>query len=221
MDGEVRFLDGVSDDFAALPPMSHGKGDIIVAMKILRCTLVLLAAIAFAWPAAAQQKRLSPHETVSAVIDGNRVTVVYGRPYIKNSKTGEIRKIWGGLVPYGKIWRTGADEATLLITQKPIELGGSTIPAGAYSLWTLPIAEGKAKLIVNKQIGQWGESPRGSKQTYDEALDVARIDLKKDAALEHPADQFTITVAQDPSGGGTLKMTWENVQYSTTIRAKK
>jgi hypothetical protein len=191
------------------------------AMKTLRCTLVIIAAvIACAWPSAAQQKRLSPHETISAVIDGNRVTVVYGRPYTKGPKTGENRKIWGGLVPYGKIWRTGADEATLLVTQKPIELGGSTIPAGAYTLWTLPIAEGKAKLIVNKQIGQWGVSPRDPKQTYDEALDVARIDLKKDA-LEHPVDQFTVSVGEDTPSGGTLKLMWENVLYSTTIKAKK
>jgi Protein of unknown function (DUF2911) len=191
------------------------------AMKTLRCTLVLIAAvIACAWPTAAQQKRLSPHETISAVIAGNRVTVVYGRPYSKDPKTGEIRKIWGGLVPYGKIWRTGADEATLLITQQPIELGGASIPAGAYTLWTLPIGEGRAKLIVNKQIGQWGVSTRDPKQTYDEALDVARIDLKKDV-LEHPVDQFTVSVGEDPSGGGTLKLMWENTLYSTTIRSKK
>jgi hypothetical protein len=191
------------------------------AMKNLRCTLILIAAfIACALPAAAQQKRLSPHETVSAVVDGNRVTIVYGRPYTKDSKTGEIRKIWGGLVPYGKIWRTGADEATLLITQQPIVLGGATIPAGAYTLWTLPNENGKAKLIINKQIGQWGMNSRDPKQVYGEALDVARIDLKKDA-LEHPVDQFTMSVGENPSGGGVLKLMWENTQYSTTFTVKK
>ncbi len=190
------------------------------AMKNLGRVLVLIAAaIACVWPANAQQKRLSPHETISTVIEGNRVTIVYGRPYTKNPKTGEIRQIWGGLVPFGKIWRTGADEATLLITQQPIELGGATIPAGAYTLWTLPV-EGKAKLIVNKQIGQWGISPRDPKQTYDEALDVARIDLRKDA-LEQPVNQFTISVEESPSGGGILKLTWENTQYSTTLKVAK
>jgi hypothetical protein len=190
------------------------------AMKNVKCFLVLIAAvIAYAIPAAAQQQRLSPHETISAVIDGNRVTVVYGRPYTKSPKSGEVRKIWGGLVPYGQIWRTGADEATLLITQQPIELGGATIPAGAYTLWTLPTADGKAKVIVNKQIGQWGIS-QNPKQTYDEALDVARIDLKKDA-LEHPVDQFTISITENPAGGGVLKLAWENTQYSTTFKVKK
>jgi hypothetical protein len=191
------------------------------AMKIQTCTLILFAAaILGALPAAAQQQRLSPHETVSAVVEENRVTVIYGRPYTKHPGTGDVRKIWGGLVPYGKIWRTGADEATLLITQKPIELGRLVIPAGAYTLWTLPTADGKAKLIVNKQIGQWGISPRDPKQTYDEALDVGRIDLKKDV-LDHPVDQFTISVSANPTGGGTLKLTWENTQYSTTYTIKK
>jgi len=190
-------------------------------MKTLKCTLVLLvAAMTFALPASAQQKRISPHETVGAVVEGNRVTVVYGRPYTKDPKTGEVRKIWGGLVPYGKIWRTGADEATLLITQRPIVLGGVTVPAGAYTLWVLPNADGKAELFVNKQIGQWGISPKDPKLTYDPALDVGKIDLKKDA-LETPVDQFTISVAADPAGGGVLKLAWENTQYSTTFAVKK
>jgi hypothetical protein len=193
---------------------------IMHGMKNLGYTLVLVAAvIACAWPAAAQQKRLSPHENISTVVEGNRVTIVYGRPYTKDPKTGVTRKIWGGLVPYGKIWRTGADEATLLITQKPIELGGAAIPAGAYTLWTLP-TEGKTTLIVNRQIGQWGISPRDPKQTYDEALDVARIDLKKDV-LKDPVDQFTMSIEANPAGGGVLKLTWENTRYSTTFKVKK
>jgi hypothetical protein len=172
-------------------------------MNKFSSALVIATVILSASPLMAQQKRVSPHETISAVIDGNRVTVVYGRPYTKDPKTGENRKIWGSLVPYGKIWRTGADEATLLIAQKPIVIGETTIPAGAFTLWTLPNEDGTAKLIINKQIGQWGVS-RDPKQAYDEALDVARIDLKKDA-LDKPVDQFTIAVEKNPSGGGMLK----------------
>src|SRR3954453_3927628 len=119
--------------------------------------IVIVAVSLFSPIAMAQQKRVSPHETVGAVIDGDRVTVVYGRPYTKDPKSGEARKIWGGLVPFGKVWRTGADEATLLITQQDIQLGDATIPAGAYTLWTLPNQDGSAKLIVNKQVGQWGQ----------------------------------------------------------------
>ena len=170
---------------------------------------IAITAILCALPIMAQQKRLSPHETVSAVIDGNRVTVVYGRPYTKDPKTGENRKIWGKLVPYGKVWRTGADEATLLITQKAIVLGKTTIPAGAYTVYTLPAEDGSAKLIINKQIGQWGTE-------YDEKQDLARIDLKKDP-LGTPVDQLTIAIEKNSSSGGTLKMMWENTQFSAPI----
>src|SRR5580692_11057439 len=125
-------------------------------MNQFKSTLVIAAVVLSASPLMAQQKRVSPHDTISTVIEGNRVMIVYGRPYTKDPHSGEARKIWGGLVPYGKVWRTGSDESTLLITQKPIVMGGTTIPAGAYSLYSMPMEDGTAKLIVNKQIGQWG-----------------------------------------------------------------
>ena len=125
-------------------------------MNQFKFALVIAALALSASPLMAQQKRVSPHETISTVIDGNRVTIVYGRPYTKDPHTGEARKIWGGLVPYGQIWRTGSDEATLLITQKPISFGDTTIPAGAFTLWTLPNEDGTAKLAINKQLGKWG-----------------------------------------------------------------
>ena len=173
---------------------------------------VIITALLGALPVMAQQKKLSPHETTSAVVNGDRVTLVYGRPYTKDPHTGEMRKIWGGLVPYGKVWRTGADEATLLITQKPIIIAGTTIPAGAYSLFTLPAEDGSAKLIIKKQIGQWGIGP-GS---YDEKQDLARVDLKKET-LEKPVDQFTMAVTRN----GELKMMWENTQYSVPFTVEK
>src|SRR5438270_1220123 len=115
-----------------------------------------------------KKPRVSPHETTKATIQGNEITIVYGRPYTKDPKTGEKRKIWGSLVPFGKVWRLGADEATLLTTQQPIELGGKPIPAGTYSLFMLPRADG-ASLIVNKQTGQSGTK-------YDEKQDLVRVD---------------------------------------------
>jgi hypothetical protein len=166
-----------------------------------------------AMPLAAQQKRLSPHETISKVIDGNRITIVYGRPYSKDPKSGEIRKIWGSLVPFDKIWRTGADEATLLITQKPIVLGGATIPAGAYTLFTLPQADGSARLVVNRQLGHWG-------MQYDEKQDLVRVDLKKQAS-EAPADQFTMAIEKGADGGGVLKLIWEDTQYAVPFTVQK
>jgi hypothetical protein len=190
--------------------------EIVNRMNKPKYILTIGAIIACISPLMAQQKRISPHETVSKVIDGNRITIVYGRPYTKDPKTGQNRKIWGGLIPYGEVWRTGADEATLLITQKPIVIGESAIPAGAYSLRTLPNEDGTAKLIINKQIGQWGIGP-GS---YDKEQDLARIDLKKEV-LDAPVDQFTIAISDNPSGGGVLKMMWESTAFSTPFNVQK
>jgi hypothetical protein len=185
-------------------------------MNRLKFILTIGAIIACTSPLMAQQKRISPHETVSKVIDENRVMVVYGRPYTKDPTTGQNRKIWGELVPYGEIWRTGADEATLLITQKTIMIGETTIPAGAYTLRTLPNEDGTAKMIINKQIGQWGIGPA----SYDKEQDLARVDLAKEA-LDTPVDQFTIAISKNPSGGGVLKMMWESTAFSTPFTVQK
>src|SRR5580692_10513652 len=111
-------------------------------MKTIKHILLIAAIMGSTLPLMAQQKRVSPHETTGAAIDGNRVTIVYGRPYTKDPKSGEPRKIWGGLVPYGKVWRMGADEATLLITEQPIKFGDTTVPAGAYTLFMFPQESG-------------------------------------------------------------------------------
>ncbi len=161
---------------------------------------------------AQERQRASPHETVNANIAGNDITVVYGRPYTKDPKSDEKRKIWGTLVPYGKVWRMGADEATLLTTKQQIQIGDAApIPAGTYSLYMLP-DENSPKLILNKQTGQWGTK-------YDEAQDLVRVNLTK-APLEQAVDQFTIAIESKESGG-VLKLMWENTQFSAPITVKK
>ena len=165
-------------------------------------------------PLTAQQKRVSPPDLSGAVIAGNRVTVYYSRPFTKDPKTGAARKIWGGLVPFGQVWRTGANEATMLVTQQPLDVGGTTIPAGAVTLFTLPAEDGAAKLIISKQVGQWGTQ-------YDEKQDLVRVDLKKDA-LPNAVDQFTMAVEKGAdANSGVLKMMWENTQYSVPFTVKK
>ena len=182
-------------------------------MKQLRRNLLISLSLVAASFAIAQDKpRVSPHETITADIDGSEVTIVYGRPYTKDPKTGAPRKVWGELVPFGKVWRTGADEATLLTTKQALDIGGTTVPAGTYSLFSLPEQSG-GKLIVNKQTGQWGTK-------YDEKQDLARIDMKK-GSVDKPVDQFTMAIEKNPSGGGTLKLTWENTQYSVSLKGKK
>lgn len=177
--------------------------------KLFAFTLIALAAS----PALAQQRRASPHETVSNVIDGSRVTVVYGRPYSKSPRGEEIRKIWGTLVPYGRVWRMGADEATLLVTQQALDFGGTAVPAGAYTLFLLPAEDGTAKLIVSKQLGQWGTQ-------YDEGQDLARIDIKR-SDLDPAVDQFTMSVDRVEAGGGAITMSWEGAKYTAPFTVKK
>src|SRR5579862_1733219 len=100
-------------------------------IRFVSAAVVAAIAVFCIWPAAAQQKRPSPQEVISSSVDGNRITVVYGRPYSKDPKDAKgetIRKIWGTLVPYGKVWRTGANEATIFISQKPVIVGGKEVP---------------------------------------------------------------------------------------------
>jgi hypothetical protein len=182
-------------------------------MKLLRSTLLIIPALLLsASPLVGQDKpRVSPHDTVNATVGDAKITIAYGRPYTKDPKSGVKRKIWGGLVPYGKVWRMGANEATLLTTDKEISIGGSVIAPGTYSLFLQPEEDG-AKLIVNKQTGQWGTK-------YDEGQDLVRIDLIKQP-LDTAVDQFTIAV--DKTGtDGLLKLMWENTAYSAPIVVKK
>ena len=183
-------------------------------MKTSRVAALLTTfAVMGALPLFAQQKRVSPHETISHRIDRKLVTVVYGRPYTKDPKSGDPRKIWGTLVPYGKVWRLGSDEATLLVTEAPLQFGDTAVPPGAYSLYMLPDETGASKLIINKQVGQWGT-------VYDEKQDLARIDLKKDAA-DKPADQLTLAIEAPKDGGGLLRITWEDTTFTVPFTVKK
>jgi hypothetical protein len=177
-------------------------------MKTLSSFLAVAATLLIAAaPLQAQQQRKSPHETVSQVVDGGRVTITYGRPFMKS------RKIWGGLVPYGKAWRMGADEATSLITQKPLMFGDTTIPVGAYTLYFVPNEDGSAKLAFSSVLGAWGVP-------VNEKNDVARVAaMKSDSASED--EQFTVAVEKGSSGGGVIKLMWEKTTYSIPFTVKK
>jgi hypothetical protein len=167
-------------------------------------TLTAIAACA-ATVAQGQEQRKSPHETVKATIDGATITVEYGRPSMKG------RKVMGELVPFGKVWRTGADEATTLTTDKELQIGGTIVPAGKYTLFTLP-GQTDWQLIVNKQTGQWGTE-------YDQKQDLGRVPLKK-TATSAPVEQLTISVDKNPAGGGLLRIAWENTALTAPITVR-
>ena len=188
-------------------------------MNKIVSTIALSVMIACALPGMAQQAKKaastggnSPHETTSVVVDSDRVTISYGRPFSKNPRTGEVRKIWGGLVPNGQAWRLGSDEATTLITQKPLKIGTADVPAGAYTLYLVPDENG-AKLAISTAIGQWGIP-------VDEKHDLARVDTTK-SAVDATVDQLTIALAKNPGGGGLIKITWENTQFAIPFTVVK
>ncbi len=160
------------------------------------------------------QPRTSPHDVISQTFDGerfgNRVMIVYGRPYSKNPRGDDIRTIWGGVVPWGGQWRLGADEATLLITQRPLTFGSLTVPAGAYSLYMIPVEEGTSQLIINRQIGQWGMG-----EQYQENMELGRVDLSRERVDER-VDQLTLTLERAETGG-VLRITWENLSFTASF----
>ena len=174
----------------------------------MRNRLVWLSCLIFVTSMAlAQQNRPSPADTATySFADGKKVTIAYSRPSAKG------RKIMGELVPYGKVWRTGANEATSMTTDTDLLIGGKTVPAGKYTLYTLP-GESAWKLIVNKQTGQWGTK-------YDEAQDLVRVDMQA-GKTSGPVEQFTISF--DKSGGDSakLKLEWENTSATVDVKEKK
>jgi hypothetical protein len=114
-------------------------------------------------------------------------------------------------VPYDKVWRTGANAATTLKTSAEISIGGTVIPAGTYTIYSLP-GEKAWKLIINKQTGQWGTQ-------YDQAQDFARIDLKVEA-LPQIVEQFLITLSSTGPKAGQIVLEWENTRLSAPITVK-
>lgn len=155
--------------------------------------------------------RASPHDIFSTRLGGGRsqtmVTISYGRPYAKG------RTIWGELVKWDKADRLGADEATTLLTQIPITLGGVTLQPGAYTLYIVPSAAGVSKLGISSHVGKWGIP-------VDETKDVARVDLKKDTLAE-PVEQLTLSFTPPADGASTLKISWANTVYSVAIAQVK
>lgn len=143
----------------------------------------------------------SPRDTARGVVGEASVLVDYGRP----SKRGRAIFAAGGVVPYGQVWRTGANAATTLVTSGDLLVGETRVPAGTYTLYTVPNADAW-QLVINRQTGQWGTQ-------YDQSRDLARVPMRV-TALPAPVEQFTVAVE-----GGALVMRWDTVQASAPLRA--
>jgi hypothetical protein len=157
----------------------------------------------------AQQDKASrpspPAKAECKLANGKTITVDYSSPRAKG------RKIFGGLVPYGQVWRAGANEATSFVTTGDIEVGGKTVPAGKYTIFAIP-GEDKWTLVISKKTGEWGTAYPGLEN------DLARVDMKV-SKTSAPVENFTI--AFDQTGNGcAMRMEWENTRASVEITPK-
>lgn len=148
-------------------------------------------------------KQLSVRDTARATIGSASFSIDYGRPLARG------RVLLGNILPFDDVWRTGANAATQLTTSAPVTIAGMRVPAGTYTLWTVPRKDGHADLIVNKQFGQWGTD-------YDEKQDLGRQPLAVDTAAA-PVEKFTISIEPAHARMGTLVMEWGTFRWSAQI----
>lgn len=176
-----------------------GMTQLIACARVGVSTAVVLASMVTIDTFARQEKpRASPHETVSAEVGGAKISITYGRPYMKG------RKVAGGLIPYTSVWRTGADEATTLTTDKMLMFGNLHVSAGSVTVWTQAAESGAWKAILNKETGQWGTA-------YKPENDLGRIDMVIET-LASPVEQFTIAIEPGTGKSGRIVMTWDTVK---------
>lgn len=146
----------------------------------------------------AQEQRASPPATASAKVNGADIAINYSQPSAKG------RTIMGGLVPYGQVWRTGANEATTFETSKDVKIQGQSLKAGKYALFTIP-GEKKWKVIFNSNPKQWGA------YKYDSSLDVLTVEV--DAKAADQTETFTI----EASNNGAITMKWEKTSVTFNV----
>lgn len=165
--------------------------------------VVALALIATAAPLAAQRgddtKRKSKNGRAEGMAGGAAVTIEYGRPKVGG------RAIWGALVPYGKVWRTGADEATTVRFDRDVLVEGQRLAAGTYALFTIP-TEAKWTVIFNRTAQQWGA------YDYKKADDVLRVEVAP-RAHEH-VEELELAIE-----GDAILMRWEKLELPIVVRA--
>jgi hypothetical protein len=150
-------------------------------------------------------RQLSVRDTVLSSIGDVSITIDYGRPLARG------RVLLGNVIPYERVWRTGANAATQFTTSAPMRLAGIQLSAGTYTLWTVPHQNG-VDLIVNGQAGQWGTEYNGSR-------DVGRAPMQS-AALSTQVDPFTISVAASDARHGTLTMEWGSFRWTAPIEVR-
>jgi hypothetical protein len=145
------------------------------------------------------QERLSPPAKVSENVGSTIVTIDYSQPSVKG------REIWGGLVAYGKIWRTGANEATTFEVSTDVKVEGESLKAGKYGLFTVP-NENEWVIIFNSVSDQWGAF------NYDESKDVLRVKVKPEQVADN-TEKMTFNISDD----GVVSLKWEKLVVNFNV----
>jgi hypothetical protein len=148
-------------------------------------------------------RQLSVRDTARATIGTATFMVDYGRPLARG------RVLLGNVLRYGSVWRTGANAATQFSTSASIRLGTVAVPAGMYTLWSVPRQDGSADLIVNRQTGQWGTD-------YNASLNLGRLGLKTET-VSTPVEEFTISIVPHDPKHGSLVLEWGTFRWTAPI----
>lgn len=147
--------------------------------------------------------QLSVRDTARGTIGSANISIDYGRPLARG------RTLFGNVIAFDRVWRTGANAATQFTTSAPITIAGLAVPAGTYTLWTVPHSATNVELIVNSQSGQWGTE-------YSSARDLGTVKLQTDSATT-PVEKFTISVVPAGQGRGTLVLEWGTFRWTAAV----
>ena len=185
--------------------------------------LILTALLALAIPGAAAPapcvtmmtermplaKRQSPLDSLTFTVGTSEVKLCYSRPSLKGRTM-----IGGEAVPYGKIWRTGSNEPTMIHTDGPLEIAGVKVQAGTYSIYTVP-GEKEWEVIVNKSITQWGHESTYTPEV--QAQEVGRGKVKAET-LKAPVEKLTFTAEPDAQKTKHLVLTWQTTRLAIPLK---
>lgn len=187
--------------------MAGRKGKLAAVLAVLALAAGVTAGMAAAQKRDNKEPRPSPNAAVSQTIGTTEVTVTYGRPAVKG------RNVWADLAPYGKVWRTGANECATITFSKNVLVEGKPLAAGTYGLFTIP-GEKEWTWIFSKNASQWGAF------SYKQADDALRVTSQPHMA-HHPHEWLTFSFEKLESGAATLELHWEKIAVPLRIQETK
>ncbi|MDO1514071.1 DUF2911 domain-containing protein [Maribacter confluentis] len=182
----------------------------IVVVMLVLAALVYFVAIPYVHR---ETKKFSPYKTSVLELDNTVLKIDYSSP----SKKG--RKIFGELVPYGNVWRTGANEPTTITVSKPIKIIDKPLPAGTYSLWSIPNKK-SWKIMFNTQIPDWGVTRiNGNQTTHDSNYDLITVEVPV-IDLQNPVEDFTITFEEQTlqqKSQNVISLAWDTTKIMVPV----